>query len=138
MSIYKPLRFVYNDYIKSEWFTLDLPATPPDHSGKGLKFQVPIHEGEYTMIYVPNKTPAITNFYKALHNGQSFTSKEIMKRFRVDNPRDLVYRLRNEGENIVSEKKVLKRGTPTVTVYRLENLENQHVGLENRSSGLAA
>ena len=61
-----------------------------------------------------------------------------MKRFRVDNPRDLVYRLRNEGENIVSEKKVLKRGTPAVTVYRLENLENQHVGLENRSSGLAA
>lgn len=38
------------------------------------------------------------------------TSKQIAQRFHVANPRDLVYRLRQNGYNISSEEVVMSRG----------------------------
>ena len=38
------------------------------------------------------------------------TSRQISRRFGVANPRDLVYRLRKNGVDIISEEVVMSRG----------------------------
>lgn len=62
--------------------------------------------------------PAIDRLLVALENGAVLTPKQISARFRVKNPRDLIYRLRNDGFRIdtfqtTDTKKV------TRTKYRL-------------------
>jgi hypothetical protein len=47
---------------------------------------------------------------------QRLTSRQIASRYRVANPYDLIYRLRNEGHEIYSDKIVNSRGK-VVTQY---------------------
>jgi hypothetical protein len=45
---------------------------------------------------------------------QRLTSRQIASRYRVSNPYDLIYRLRNEGYDIYSDKIVNSRGKTVV------------------------
>lgn len=45
---------------------------------------------------------------------QRLTSRQIASRYRVSNPYDLIYRLRNEGHDIYSDKIVDSRGKTVV------------------------
>lgn len=56
---------------------------------------------------------AINKLYTALVDGVKLTPKQIMQRYKVVNPRDLVYRLRREGLNIVLETQVTSKGKVT-------------------------
>jgi len=56
---------------------------------------------------------AINKLHTALVNGQELTAKQITQRYKVANPRDLVYRLRQEGLNIVLETNVTSKGKVT-------------------------
>ena len=47
---------------------------------------------------------------------ERLTARQIASRYRVANPYDLVYRLRNEGHDIYSDKIVNSRGE-VVTQY---------------------
>ena len=66
----------------------------------------------------PAPISAIDRLLVALENGATLTPKQISARLRVKNPRDLIYRLRNDGFRIdtfqtTDTKKV------TRTKYRL-------------------
>jgi hypothetical protein len=54
----------------------------------------------------------------ALRNGGQLTAKQVASRFRVVNPHDLVYRLRNAGMDIELNSRINSKGD-TVLFYSL-------------------
>ena len=57
---------------------------------------------------------------EAFKSGQELTAKQIATRYKVANPHDLVYRLRNERYAIYANSRKNYKGE-TVTKYRLGN-----------------
>jgi hypothetical protein len=53
----------------------------------------------------------------ALRAGEELSPRQIQSRFRVANPRDLVYRLRREGHVIYLSRKVNSRGKIQTKYY---------------------
>lgn len=53
---------------------------------------------------------ALDRFLVRLQNGKPITTDQIVEKFNVSNPRDLVYNLRQEGWNIVTNRKIQKNG----------------------------
>jgi hypothetical protein len=51
-----------------------------------------------------------------LANGERLTARQIAARYRVSNPYDMIYRLRNEGMNIELNTRVNSKGV-AVRVY---------------------
>jgi len=61
---------------------------------------------------------AINSMLNYLQNGNSVTTKQARTLFKVSNVADLVYRLRNEGAPIYTNRVTNSRGEKTF-VYRL-------------------
>lgn len=61
---------------------------------------------------------AIDSLFDYLNDGNTVTAKQIRAMFKVSNPYDLVYRLRNEGVVAYTNRGVNSRGK-SVFVYRL-------------------
>jgi len=64
------------------------------------------------------RVPARERLLGTLETGANLTSKQIRNRFRVANPYDLVYRLRNDGYRIDLEERVNSKGS-TKNFYSL-------------------
>ncbi len=61
---------------------------------------------------------AINNLQRYLQSGRRATAAQIRAMFKVENPHDLVYRLRNQGHAVYTNRATLKDGTKTFA-YRL-------------------
>jgi hypothetical protein len=71
------------------------------------------------------KMTAINRVYETLLvEGKELTTKQIAARYNVANPADVVYRLRNEGYNIYTNKRVDTRGRVSQK-YRAGELVSQ-------------
>ena len=77
---------------------------------------------------------AINSLLNYLYAGNTVTTKQARTLFKVDNVADLVYRLRNEGVSIYTNRVTTSRGEKTFA-YRLGNpsrafvsyFDNRHV-----------
>lgn len=61
---------------------------------------------------------AIESLSSYLESGAKLTARQIRAMFKVSNPYDLVYRLRNEGVSVYTNRAVNSRGVQTF-VYRI-------------------
>lgn len=66
-----------------------------------------------------NPTSKLDRLFQALVSGQSLTSKQIAARYRVANPYDLVYRLRQE----IDVRMVSRTNAKGVAIYAYEYVE---------------
>lgn len=77
---------------------------------------------------------AIVSMYNYLSAGNQVTSRQARTLFKVENVADLVYRLRNLGTPVYTNRVVLSDGTKTFA-YRLgtpsesfiKNIETRHI-----------
>lgn len=77
---------------------------------------------------------AIESMYNYLSTGASVTTKQARTMFKVENVSDLVYRLRNLGTPVYTNRVTTSRGEKTFA-YRignpseafLRNLESRHI-----------
>ena len=67
---------------------------------------------------------AISSMLNYLSKGNSVTTKQARAMFKVENVSDLVYRLRNEGVSVYTNRVVTSRGEKTFA-YRLGSPSNQ-------------
>lgn len=67
---------------------------------------------------------AIDSMFNYLSNGHQVTARQARTLFKIENVADVVYRLRNEGISIYTNKVKLSDGTRTYA-YRLGNPSNQ-------------
>jgi hypothetical protein len=65
----------------------------------------------------------LTSFYSSLRGGYTPTAKQIAHRFRVANPRDLVYRLRENGITVFLDEVANSKGV----IRRRYRLSSEHV-----------
>jgi len=72
-------------------------------------------------------TTAVESLLKYLSKGKSITTKQVQTMFKVDNPSDLVYRLRNEGHAIRTTRAKRKDGTISFS-YELTKPSKQFLG----------
>ena len=63
---------------------------------------------------------ATAKILEAFENGHELTAKQIVSRYKVSNPHDVVYRLRNSGYAIYLNSRKNSKGE-TVSKYRLGN-----------------
>ena len=77
---------------------------------------------------------AILSMYRFLANGNQVTTRQARTMFKVSNVADLVYRLRNNGVAVYTNRVTLSDGTKTFA-YRIgapsekfnRNIETRHV-----------
>ena len=69
---------------------------------------------------------AISAMFNYLSKGNTVTTKQARAMFKAQNVSDLVYRLRNEGHSIYTNRVVTSRGEKTFA-YRLGNPSEQFV-----------
>ena len=67
---------------------------------------------------------AINAMFNYLSNGNQVTSRQARTLFKIENVADVVYRLRNEGISVYTNKIKLSDGTRAYA-YRLGNPSNQ-------------
>ena len=67
---------------------------------------------------------ALNSFVSYLADGNTATARQIRTIFKVDNAADLVYRARNEGISVYTNRVTNSRGEK-VFAYRLGNPSNQ-------------
>jgi hypothetical protein len=67
---------------------------------------------------------ALNSFVTYLADGNTVTSRQVRAMFKVDNAADLVYRARNEGISVYTNRVTNSRGEK-VFAYRLGNPSNQ-------------
>lgn len=67
---------------------------------------------------------AINSMFNYLVKGNQVTSRQARAMFKVDHIADVVYRLRNEGHSVYTNRVTLSDGTKAYA-YRLGNPSNQ-------------
>lgn len=69
---------------------------------------------------------AIYSMYNYLADGNTVTTRQARTLFKVENVSDLVYRLRNNGVSVYTNRVTTSRGEKTIA-YRLGNPSEQFV-----------
>lgn len=83
---------------------------------------------------------ALNSFYNYLASGKEITTRKARVLFRVENVADLVYRLRNDGISVYTNRVVLADGTRSFA-YRigapsflfLQNMKSRHIARARRA-----
>lgn len=85
-----------------------------------------------------NTTSQKQRVLNALLNGEELTAKQIGARFSAGNPRDVIFKLRQEGYAIYANKRMNKKGEEKVK-YRLGSPTRSLVaaGYQARIAGIA-
>ena len=83
---------------------------------------------------------AVLSMYRYLANGNQVTSRQARTLFKVENVADLVYRLRNQGVAVYTNRVTNSRGEKTYA-YRLgqpseafmKSVESRHIARARKS-----